>query len=81
MPPASAPPSTRQAVDLLDAYFLETRAHLLAVAATLDRVDRAADAPAARADPRYGFLLSALALLQSDVPDRAERIQRLYSKE
>ena len=54
---------------------------LLAVAATLDRVDRAADAPAARADPRYGFLLSALALLQSDVPDRAERIQRLYSKE
>ena len=69
------------AEQVLDAYFLETRAKLLEIAATLDRVDRAADVEAVKGDARIGFIWEALKILQSNAPDRAERIQRLYSKE
>ncbi len=66
---------------VLEAYFLETRAKLLEIAATLDRVDRAADVEAVKGDARIGFIWEALKILQSNSRDRAERIQRLYSKE
>lgn len=68
---------------ILDAYFLETRAKLLEIAANLDRFDRAAapaDAASARSDPRLAFIHDSLQILQSDQPHRAERIQILYSK-
>ena len=66
---------------VLDAYFLEVRAKLLEIAATLDRVDRGADRAALAGDARLLFITRALAVLEGDGPDRAERIQRLYSKE
>jgi hypothetical protein len=63
----------------LDLYFLETRAKLLEIAATLDRFDRSADAAALRHDARLAFVLSALDVLKSSAPNRAEQIQNLYS--
>ena len=68
-------------LQVLDAYFLEVRAKLLEIAATLDRVDRAAGAEDVQGDARMMFIREALTVLQSAEPGRAERIQRLYSKE
>ncbi len=74
----SAKPMT--AKEVMDNYFLEMRAKLLEIAATLDRVDRAAGAEEVRGDARMGFIREALKVLESGEVGRAERIQRLYSK-
>jgi hypothetical protein len=66
--------------DVMDAYFLETRAKLLEIAANLDRIDRAPDLLALRGDPRLAFIHESLTILQSAHPNRAELIQQLYSK-
>jgi hypothetical protein len=78
--PVSRTAMPRQtAAEVLDAYFLETRAKLLEIAATLDRVDRAGGVAN---EPRMQFIEGALRILQSAAaPNRAEQIQRLYSKE
>ncbi len=72
-----APLSSRVA---LDAFFLEARCKLLDLAALLDRIDRGGSAEV-RNDPRLGRIRQALELLHEDSPDRAERIQRLFSLE
>ena len=72
-------PALLTATQVLDNYFLETRAKLLEIAANLDRFDRAADARAYQNDPRLAFIQNALNILQSGTPNRAEQIQRLYS--
>jgi hypothetical protein len=78
MPTIPAKPMTACAV--MDTYFLEVRAKLLEIAGTLDRVDRAPDLLALRGDSRLRFIHEALSILQSAEPNRAELIQRLYSK-
>ena len=72
---------TVHASDILDRYFLQIRAKLLELAADLDRIDRAPDAAELQRDPRMVFTREALAVIQSPGSGRAERIQRLYSKE
>ncbi|MDB4331741.1 hypothetical protein OAA27_01590 [bacterium] len=70
--------------EILTGSFLEIRAKLLEVAATLDRVDRAldqgetleGDAAACRAK-----LDDSIRILLTSDPDRAERLQRLFSRE
>ena len=74
------PPNPRTARDVLDTYFLETRAKLIEIAANLDRADRSPDAAAIQNDPRLKFIQGALRILQGPGPNRAEHIQRLYSK-
>jgi len=74
------PEKPMSAGEVLDAYFLETRAKLIEIAATLDRVDRAPDLLAIRGDSRLRFVYDALKVLESAEPNRAEIIQRLYSK-
>jgi len=69
------------AAQVLDAYFLETRAKLLEIAANLDRADRAEGAAVVKADPRNKFVREALGILLSEEVGRAERIQVLYSKQ
>ena len=64
---------------VMEGYFLETRAKLLEIAANLDRVDRAGGVPSG--DARLTFIQKALTILQGAGPGRAEKIQRLYSKE
>jgi hypothetical protein len=71
--------TTLDARQVLDVYFLETRAKLLEIAATLDRVDRAAARGELRDDARLKFIADALTILQSTVPNRAELIQQRYS--
>ena len=74
------PSKPQSSAEVLDAYFLETRAKLLEIAATLDRVDRAPNASALRSEPRLSFIQDALQILLTSAPNRAELIQRRYSK-
>lgn len=73
-------PSALTAHQVLDAYFLETRCKLIEIAANLDRMDRAPGLEELRGDHRLRFIAQALEILASAEPNRAERIERLYSK-
>ena len=68
--------------EVLDREFLEIRAELLRIAASLDRIDRAAEAgtdASVAVDPRIEQLLAAIKILQSPERDRAEKLQMLFS--
>ena len=70
--------------EILDGQYLAVRAKLLEVAATLDRIDRAADSDAPLSndcEPRRQQLDDAIRILLSEGPDRAERLQLLFSRE
>ncbi len=67
--------------EVLDSYFLETRAKLLEIAATLDRLDRVGGGEDGSHDRRITFMREALKVLEGSAPNRAELIQRLYSNE
>ena len=74
----------RAADTILEESFLEVRAKLLEVAATLDRIDRSADADAPLSDqirPRRDKLDEAIRILLSEGPDRAERLQKIFSRD
>ena len=71
----------RTAAEVLDRDFLETRGKLLELAASLDRLDRAATADGLRNDPRLDQLGRALDALRGDGPGRAERLQLIFSDE
>jgi hypothetical protein len=66
------------APEVLDREVLEIRARLLHVAASLDRLGRAEGA--VNDDPRLANIHKALAILADGRPDRAERIQLLFSR-
>ena len=66
------------APEVMDREFLEIRARLLHVAASLDRVDRAEGSVST--DPRLAKIHQALAILADGQADRAERIQLLFSR-
>lgn len=74
----------RAADQILEETFLETRAKLLEIAATLDRIDRSSDEGLPLTDstkPRRAIIDDAIRILLSEGPDRAERLQRLFSRE
>lgn len=74
----------RAADQILDESFLAVRAKLLELAATLDRIDRSADEGSPLTDPnkpRRASVDDAIRILLSEGPDRAERLQRLYSRQ
>ena len=66
------------APDVLNREFLELRAKVLELAASLDRLDRAAGDVAD--DPRLAKLRRGLEILLASDPDRAERVQILFSR-
>ncbi|HEV3343567.1 MAG TPA: hypothetical protein VG125_24560 [Pirellulales bacterium] len=70
----SAPAS---ASDVLAREFLEMRAKILELAASLDRLDRADGSVAA--DPRFGLIERGLAALADAGSGRAERVQLIFS--
>lgn len=72
-------PAIQTAQQILDQVFLDTRAKLLEVAASLDRLDRAAGAEVAKADPRRARLQKTLDILASSATNRAEQLQLLFS--
>lgn len=59
---------------IVDTYFLEHRAKIIDIAAFLDRLERAADGPAAQDDFRVAALRNALALLGDGQGERARRV-------
>ncbi len=75
----TAPMHPMNASQVLDTYFLEVRARLIEVAATLDRIDRHPGAAALKSDPRLAFIHGALDILAGAGPHRAQSIQELYS--
>jgi len=77
----TTPANPATAAQVLDTYFLETRARLLEIAANLDRADRAPGSAALQHDPRTAFIQKSLHILLTNTADRAEQIQRLYSKD
>jgi hypothetical protein len=72
-------PTTRQATDVLDREFLEIRARILAVAADLDRLDRASGHPGLSPDRRVAQIRRALEALLVPEPGRAETVQHIFS--
>lgn len=71
---------------VLDLYYLDTRWHLLEIAAMLDRADRSAkvhvDAPSLKSDLRKQLLQEAVNLL-ADVSfqgNRTERLLEIFSR-
>jgi hypothetical protein len=72
-------PIPLEAPEVLQREFLEVRARLLHIAASLDRLGRAEGS--VNADPRVAKIHEALAILADGQPDRAERIQLLFSRE
>ncbi len=67
------------ASSLLAKEFLEMRCRLIDLAASLDRMDRAPGGEVLRNDIRLNQLLHAARLLADGKPDRAERLQMLFS--
>lgn len=65
------------AAEVLNREFLEMRAKLLELAASFDRLDRAAGS--VDDDPRLAKLRQALAILNQPEPGRAAEIQQLFS--
>jgi len=63
---------------LIEEYFIEYRAFVLAIAAYLDRLDRSTDRNA-ETEFRYTAFRKALHELVSDEPGRAERVQMILS--
>ncbi len=72
-------PIPLDAPEVLNREFLEIRARLLQVGASLDRIGRAADD--VDADPRMAQILEALGVLANGDSGRAERIQLLFSRD
>lgn len=71
-------PSPMTAPEILDREFLEIRARLIQLAASLDRLDRAEGS--VEDDARLDHVRQALAMLSDAGSDRAERLQLLFSR-
>jgi hypothetical protein len=71
-------PIPLDAPEVLNREFLEVRARLLQIAASLDRLDRANGS--AEGDARLAGIQQALTILAGSQADRAERIQLVFSR-
>ncbi|MEA2734414.1 MAG: hypothetical protein QOE14_865 [Humisphaera sp.] len=70
----------RDAKTTLELSFLEMRWRALSLAADLDRIERAEGGKQLMAsDPRLARLREALKMLVQNEPDRAERLQMIFS--
>jgi hypothetical protein len=65
--------------EILDQCFLEVRAKILEISATLDRIDRCDVDSSVSSDPRRQNIRKALTIANSDDFNRAEQIQMLLS--
>lgn len=71
--------SPQTAADILDRTYLEIRAKILEVGASLDRLERAEAWEATSDDPRLVLLREGIAALSESGFERAEKIQRIFS--
>ncbi|MEC9092456.1 MAG: hypothetical protein VX438_07110 [Planctomycetota bacterium] len=71
-------PKPMPAQNVIDREFLEIRAKILELAASFDRINRGeGDASAQQMD----LILAGLKILDTPEPNRAERVQLLFSRE
>ncbi|MBC8291256.1 MAG: hypothetical protein H8E37_13160 [Planctomycetes bacterium] len=66
---------------IFDRVFLETRAKLLEIAATLDRMDRAEGTDAVTSDFRMEQIRTSISIIQNETGNRAEQLQIIFSDE
>ncbi len=71
-------PTQRTRAEVLNRDFLETRAKILELAASLDRLERAGES---NPDPRRATIREGLEALLSGESNRAETVQRIFSLE
>jgi hypothetical protein len=71
-------PIPLEAPEVLNREYLEIRARLLQIAASLDRLSRAEGS--ATGDPRMAQIQQALTILAGGQADRAEQIQHVFSR-
>ncbi len=70
----------RTAAQTLELTYLEMRWRALSLAADLDRIDRSPGGQQlAASDPRLKTLREAITVLLENKPDRAERVQMIFS--
>lgn len=69
------------APEIFDRVFLETRAKLLEVAATLDRLDRAEGTDTVTSDFRMEQIRKSISVIQNEAGSRAEQLQIIFSDE
>ncbi len=67
------------APEMLEREFLQVRCRLIEIAAAMDRIDRSASPDEAHSDPRMAKLLEGAAILYDGKPDRAKRVQMVFS--
>ena len=72
---------SRSSDEILQESFLDVRAKLLEVAATLDRVERVGDELLGESLSMRKKIDQAIAICASVGTDRAERLQHLFSRE
>lgn len=66
---------------IFDRVFLETRAKLLSVAATLDRLDRAEGTDRVENDFRMEQIRRSIDIIRNESGNRAEQLQIVFSDE
>ena len=71
-------PTAMPAKDVLDREFLEIRAKILEIAASLDRMDRGSGT--VDGDPRRQLVQQGISILLEADSGRAERVQVLFSR-
>ncbi len=72
-------PGDLGAKQMLDREFLEIRRRLLDVAAALERIERADGYDEVRSAPHMAMLREAARVLIDEAPNRAERVQMVFS--
>ena len=78
--PPTPSSSLKSAKEILDHYYLEMRWRCLSLAADLDRVQkRDGGAELLRTDPRTIKLQKAMQTLLEEIPNRAEKVQEIFS--
>ena len=73
--------SPKTAGEVLEDCYLEIRAQLIQIAASLDRIDRADSSGTIAGDPGIGQFREAFDILGSEASNRTERIQMIFSDE
>lgn len=71
-------PTAVPAKDVLDREFLEIRARILEIAASLDRLDRGAGS--IEDDSRRQLIARGISILRDSNTERAEQVQMLFSR-
>ncbi len=79
-PEPGAPPASLNGGQVLDGYFLKSRAAMLDIAAMLDRLSRGEQSGGAINDDRKRQLRAALAILNDAEGAKARRIQEIFSQ-